>query len=286
MAYTNAELQQLLQGAGQFGINRFGGPSFNDQRRNANAQMRALNGLTIGTDITQDQYDVTKAGIKASRNSAIAGGIMAGLSGAADIINNASNLSQIANTDTLQDQIDAVAEIGNTDYNSFDQLYSDYDRLAASPLRVDYQDVRGKTDGELIGGVASSALSGAATGFTVGGPVGAAIGGAIGLGAGVGGGLVGNTNARNKKAQLELNADIANQQAQRNLSLANEDMMEYDFRSGVSHRADQGGRIQRRERSIQDFAARALRKPRMREDYVSPISVKHSQGGTIVRIKR
>lgn len=285
MAYTNAQLQQLLQGAGQFGINQFGGPSFNDQRRNANAQMKALNSLNIGTDISQEQFDAEKSGIQSSNSSAIAGGIVAGLGGITDILNNTFNMAQIADTSGMENQIAEVGQIGNQQYSSFDQLNSDYNRLAASPMNFDYKDIRGKTNGELVGGVLSSTMSGAATGLTVGGPYGALAGAVVGLGSGIGGVIAGNNEAKRKQAQLALDARVASETAQQNLSLANENMMDYNFRAGVSNRAKFGGQINR-EITIQEFAARALRKPKVRASEPRGFVRQHTEGGTMIRFKR
>lgn len=286
MAYTNAELQQLLQGAGQFGINQFGGPPFNDQRRNANAQMKALKSLNIGTDISQEQFDAAKSGIQSSNSSAIAGGIMAGLGGITDILNNTFNMAKIADTSGMENQIAEVGQIGNQQYSSFDQLNSDYNRLAASPMNFDYKDIRGKTDGELVGGVLSSTMSGAATGLTVGGPWGALAGAVVGLGSGIGGVIAGNNEAKRKQAQLALDARVASETAQQNLSLANENLMDYNFRAGVSNRAEFGGRFDRGI-TIQEFADRVMRKPRrMESPRTSSIIRLHGEDGTIVRIKR
>lgn len=283
---TNEQLQQLLAQAGQYGQGSAFSPFFADQWKNGTAQMNTLKGLQQQGQITQDQFDATRSAINSSKASAAIGGGIAALQGATQILGNTFNMAQIADTTEQENQIKGVSELGNTDYNSFEQISSDYDRLAATPMRFDYKDIRGKTNGELAGGVANSALSGAAAGLTVGGPWGALTGGVVGLGAGLAGVFTGNRAAQDKKERLELEADVASRQAQRNLSLANENMMEYNFRSGVSRRAEFGGKI-KRQRSIEDFAARALRKPRSREDAVTPfITARHVEGGTVVRIKR
>ena len=282
---TNEQLQQLLAQAGQYGQNSVFGPSYVDQWKNGSAQMSALKDQLSQGTITQDQFDSAKSAINSSKASAAIGGGIAALQGATQIMGNVMNMTQIADTTEQENQIKGVSELGNTDYNSFEQINADYEKLAASPMRFDYQTIRGKSNEELAGGVATSALSGAAAGLAVGGPWGALAGGVVGLGAGLAGVFTGNRAARDRKERLELEADVASRQAQRNLSLANENMMDYNFRSGVSRRADFGGKINRK-RSIEDFAARALRKPRFREDAVTPIVARHGEDGTIVRIKR
>lgn len=286
MAYTNAELQQLLQGASQFGMNQIGGPSFVDQYRNARQSMSLLKGLNVGTDITQRQYNAAKAGIKNTKGSAIAGGVMAGLSGAADILNNTFNMSQIADTSGMENQIQEVGQIGNQQYTNFDQLNADFEKLASSPMHFDYDDIRGKSDGELAGGVISSTLSGASAGMTIGGPWGALAGGVVGLGSGIIGVVSGNKDAERKQEQMELDARIASDTARQNLSLANENLMDYNFRAGVSNRADEGGKIDRVQ-AVKNFASRAMRKSaRYNVKDNVPIQARHAEGGTIIRIKR
>lgn len=284
---TNAELQQLLQGAGQFGLNRFGGPSFVDQYRNGNAQMSALKKLNIGTDITQNQFDSAKSAINSGKASAVAGGAVAALQGITSILGNTFNMAQISDTSQYENQIDEIGEIGNTGYSTFEQLNQDYDRLAGSPMRIDKRDIRGKTDGELAGGVLSSTLSGAATGLTVGGPWGALAGGVIGAGAGIAGVITGNKNADIRKGMLEQEASANAYEAQRNLSLANENLMDYNFRSGVSRRAAMGGKIVRNEMGIQEFADRVMKRSRGNDTTRSAgVIRRHEKGGTVVRIKR
>ena len=284
---TNAELQQLLQGAGQFGLNRFSGPSFVDQYRNGNAQMSALKKLNIGTDITQDQFDSAKSAINSGKASAVAGGAIAALQGVTSILGNTFNMAQLADTSQYENQIDEIGEIGNTGYSTFEQLNQDYDRLMASPMRIDKRDIRGKTDGELAGGVLSSTLSGATAGLTVGGPWGALAGGVIGAGAGIAGVITGNKNADIRKGMLEQEASANAYEAQRNLSLANENLMDYNFRSGVSRRAAMGGKIVRNEMGIQEFADRVMKRSRSNDTTRSAgVIRRHEKGGTVVRIKR
>lgn len=283
---TNAQLQQLLAQAGQYGQGSVFGPSFVDQWKNGTAQMNTLKDQMSQGTLSQEQFDTVKSAINSGKASAAMGGGMAALQGATQIMGNVMNMAQITDTTEQENQIKGVSELGNTDYDSFEQLSADYDKLAASPMRFDYRTIRGKRNEELVGSVADSALSGAAAGLAVGGPWGALAGGVVGLGAGLAGVFTGNRAAQDKKEALELEADVASRQAQRNLSLANDNMMEYNFRSGVSRRAEFGGKI-KRQRSIEDFAARALRKPRFSEDAVTPlISARHGEGGTVVRIKR
>lgn len=284
--YSQAELNKLLQGAGQFGVNSFAGPSFIDQWRNGSAQMSALKGLNVGTDISQEQFNTAKSAIGNAKAGAAIGGAVAGLNGLTDIIGQSVNMAQIGDTSQMQGQIDSIGQIGDTQYSSYEQLNSDYDRLAGSQMRLDYNDIRGKSNGELVGGVLSSTLSGASAGLTVGGPWGALAGGVVGLGSGIAGVISGNRKAQDEKKRLEQEAQANMYDANRNLQLANENLMEYDFRSGVSNRADRGGKI-KREMSIQAFAERAMRRPRVKE-YMPSAGVirKHCKGGTMVRIKR
>lgn len=284
---TTAQLQQLLQNAGQYGSNSFTGPSIIDQYRNFSAQGNALNNLTVGKDITQQQFDSAKAGINAGKASSAVSGGLAVMGGVTDILNNSLNMANINDTTEFQNQVDDIRRIGSGKYNSFNQLSSEYGKLASAPGTFDYDEIRGGSTEERIGGVLSSTLSGATTGYTVGGPWGALGGAVIGLGAGVGGWIAGDNAAKAEKDRLETQAKQYAYTAGLNLESAGEQLRNRDFRAGVGNRSALGGKIERRQETIQEFAARALKRPR-RKDSVSSgrIIRRHGEGGTIIRIKR
>ena len=213
---------------------------------------------------------------------------MAGLNGLTQIGTAASSIAGINDTTGYDNQIADIRNIGSTDYNSFDQLASDYTRLGDLQPNINYGDIRGMTTGQKVGNVFSSTLSGAVAGNQIGGPVGAAVGGLVGLGAGAAGWLIGDHRAEQEERRLKQNAVLANQDAELNLDTAGERLKEYKFRSGVSHMAKNGGQIERRQETIQEFAERIKKKP-IQRDYSGGggcIVRKHCNGGTMIRFKK
>ena len=284
---TNEQLAQLLQSAGQYGASSFAGPSFADQYNNFSAQGNTLKGLYDNKQISQEQFDTAKAGINAGKASAAVGGGLAIAGGITDILTNSFNMANINDTTAFQNQVDDIGRIGSSNYTSYDQLLSEYGKLSAAPGEFDYDEIRGGSTGERIGGVLSSTLSGATTGLTVGGPWGALAGAVIGLGAGVGGWIAGDYAADIEKQRLELQSKQNARIASMNLNAAGENIRNYDFRAGVARRAADGGKIERKEQSLQDFAARVLKKRNL-NDITRRVGFvrQHCDGGTMIRIKR
>lgn len=289
---TPRELYDKLLGSYVASGNAMFGPSFYDQGKNANLALDALNKMPdYAVDpvngITGEQRDRYGSFLKGQRNQAIAGGIMAGLNGLTQIGTAASSIAGINDTTGYDNQIADIRNIGSTDYNSFDQLASDYTRLGDLQPNINYGDIRGMTTGQKVGNVFSSTLSGAVAGNQIGGPVGAAVGGLVGLGAGAAGWLIGDHRAEQEERRLKQNAVLANQDAELNLDTAGERLKEYKFRSGVSHMAKNGGQIERRQETIQEFAERIKKKPRQRGYGGGGCIVRrHCNGGTMIRFKK
>lgn len=212
---------------------------------------------------------------------------LAAASGIFDIINKSRELSNIANTDSYMNDINQAAVLGKeSNYGDFETLSSDYDRLGKLQTSYNYNDIRGLSDGQKVGGVASAAASGAMTGLQVGGPWGALVGGVVGLGSGIAGVLSGDKNARMEKQRLEDQAYLASQKAIRNLNAAHENLLDYNFRQNISNRADYGGSI-KRARSIRQYADSILNRSKSSDvTRSSGIIRRHCKGGTMIRIKR
>lgn len=283
---TDRELYEYLVKSGrnpsEFG---FGQPSFIGQYRNADAALDRLNGLQIGNgenEISPLQKETYGSMFDSQKGQAVAGGILSGLSGLSTILNAANGLAQTNDMQYLYDQFDDVSRIGKTDYNSFDQLASDYSRVY-TPSWSD-SDIQSMTTGQKVGNVFSSTLAGATTGMTIGGPWGAAIGGVIGLGAGVGGWLVGDKRVRDEKRSLKNSALNATEIADVNLDAAHERTTNYKFRSGIGNLAARGGSI-RRMQSLEEFTNSVLSKPKTRSERHVGVIRKHCNGGTMIRLK-
>lgn len=285
---SNAELNRLLEQAAKYGQAGQYGPTVVDMWRNYNAQKGALNGLSVGTDMSQEMYDDASSAIKSGKwNTAITGGLTA-LNGLSSILGTATNLAGINDTSIQRGQVADIASIGSGNFGSYNQLDDEYRRLSGVRTSFDYDDIRGKSTGQKFGGVFSSTLSGATTGASIGGPWGALAGGLVGLGAGVAGWLSGDQSAKAEQGLLETTARQNLSMANRNLGAAHERLANYNFRSGVANRAALGGRMEMESEALTDFADRVLskRKTRPAGQVHSGIIRQHCDGGTMIRIKR
>lgn len=269
--YSNKELWGMLDNE----INQYGGrygQSFVDQYRGANAALEKLNGLE---GLKDEQKDTATAALKGQKASAIAGGAIAGLQGATQIAGNMANLMQTADTSQIDNQIRETANIGSTNYGSYDQLVQDYGRLTDASSAVNDFDFRGMSGGEKAGNIASSTLAGASAGMSIGGPWGAAIGAGVGfIGSGVAT-IFGDKKAKVNEETARLNALMANDAASRNLQAGQEQVSDLNYRDSVQRRAALGGFIHRKKEPT-----------RAPETQRNMIVRKHCAGGVMVRIKR
>lgn len=216
-----------------------------------------------------------------NKGMAVADGVMG-------LYNTYQDLASIADTSAYWNQIDEVKSIGRNNYTDFNALTKDYGRMEGLDTSYDYRDIRGKSDGEMAAGIGSGILQGAAAGASFG-PYGAAAGAVIGLGTGLAGMFSGNAKARREQRWLQDNAIMAEHSATDNLNAGQEQLRDYQFRSGVAHRADWGGPIERRNQSIKEYADRVLHnKPKQisAEGKTHSIKRSHCNGGTMIRIKR
>lgn len=283
---TSKELQEILAYSQKYGNGTFGG-SLIDQYRNANAGLDTLNDMWDAdknhSGISQYDYDANKAGFNASKGKAIAGMTTSILSGASDILGNTMRLGQIGDTSQYENSIRDIRDIGRHEYNDFNQISDAYNRLDNAMPNIDYMKVRGASDGERAGMVGSSILSGATTGMTVGGPWGAAVGAGVGaLMAGYGI-YSGNEEARLEELRLKNSARLASIYAKDDISAANENLSDYNFRKATKR--EFGGYIQRMEN--ERFVDTVLRRRRT-NDVTRSLGIvrKHCKGGTMIRIKR
>lgn len=289
---TDKEIYDALKGSlGTYG-GGFWGTSMADQYRNAGLGLSDLNRLVDEGRIDLDNetdlaaYNKYKSQLRSQQNNSIAGGALAGFNGLTQIATNTMNLADINDTTTYQRQLDDVSRIGALNYNSYDQVASEYGRLDNSIPHIDSEYIRGVDTKGKIGGVASSTLAGASAGMTIGGPWGALAGGIVGLGSGLLGVNAGDRKAAAEESFLQQKAKNATEIAQLNLGAAQERVAQGQQRRGVVNMAEQGGKIKRKQ-SIHDFAAKALRKPRMQQmEPSSRIVHTHCAGGTMVRFKK
>lgn len=265
------------------------GPStIYDQYKDAMSRYRAAKQTVsrLGSGGDYEKYKALMDNAKSDMlNTGISGGL-AVLGGLEDIASNALKASHINDTPQYDWQINQLSQIGNRNYNTYDDIAQDYSLASLTP-NVDFNTVRGMSTGQKIGSVATSTITGATTGLSVGGPWGALAGAVVGLGGGLAGVFAGDANARQKVDELNTNAKIAQNRAMKNLSGATERLTDYNFRQAVSNIAKDGGKIERKQMSIEEFAQRALSRPRMREHTVNTGFVReHCKGGTMIRFKK
>jgi len=223
--------------------------------------------------------------LRAQRDSALAEGSLAILGGASSLVGMSKGLADINDTSYIEGGIDDISRIGRRNYSSFGEMVSDYDRLRSSGVDINYDDIRGASTREQIGGILSSTASGATTGLTVGGPWGALIGGVVGLGAGALGAISGNDAARRKEEQLRSSAQTATFLAQNNLNSAAERYSESQFRNRMNI-SKNGGEIER-SLTVKEFADKVLGNQRRNDiTHSSGLMIRKCNGGTMIRIKR
>lgn len=282
------EYRQIL---GQYYNQRPGlfGASYAGSYRNANEQLKRWNEWWENTvdspNISKEEYEENVGGLKAQRGSALAGGIVAGLTGATSLLSNAYKDAQIRDTTMQEGVIANLRNAGNYNYNDYEQLANDYARTDFSP-NFNYQDIRGMTKGQQIGSVATSALSGAMTGLQIGGPWGALAGLAVGGLTGLAGVATGNAAARVKQDSLNLQASLASDAAQQNFGAAHERISASKARQGIVNSVASGGNIQRRSQNIREYANKVLKKTGNNARNCGGKIVRvRKEGGVCVRIK-
>lgn len=275
----NDEISKILGQAAVYGNNSFLG-----DYRNANAMLGKLDNLYAGNEFKDPTtYDKLSYGLKGQRANAIAGGAIAGLTGATQLANNAMQAAQINDMSGYRNQLQDYVDYSNYNYNSYDQLSNAMSQNYLEPV-PSLDDIRGMSTGQKIGTVASSTLQGAQAGMQIGGPIGAAIGGAAGLiSAGVGV-LTGNKKAQNEQTALNAQATLAQYDADLNFAAAHERISDYNTRKGVANAAAKGGAIDRKQ-SITSFANRVLGTPRQKDNHSSGITRTNVEGGVRIRIR-
>ena len=271
---------------GSYPGDRTFGTSFYDQYRNARSGIGYLKDIDTNTldDEAKAGYDKLLANAKGMKGSAIAGGVMAGVTGATQILTNAMQAGQIQDTTGIRNQLDDLSRVGSYGYNNFDELANEYANASISP-DINYDDIRGMSAGQKVANVGSSALSGAAAGMQIGGPWGAAIGGVIGAGASLAGILSGNQKARIEENYLNSQARVSEASAMSNLEAAHENILDRNNRKGAINVVAKGGKIDRSQ-SITSYANKHFSKPRQKSyNCGGRITRTRGDGGVTIRIR-
>ena len=208
------------------------------------------------------------------------------LNGITGIVNNTMQLSDIADTDYQQSQINQMGNIGRFNVNSYDQLNNQYGLIDSYQPDLSYDTIRGGSQQERFGNLLTSVGQGAAAGAQVGGIWGGIAGGAIGLGAGVAGWLTGDRKAEDEQKRLRLESYIASDNALQNLQARAENLADYNFRNQVPRVQAEGGRIERKQTSLKEFADSVTNRSKTNPAHTAGIVREYCNGGVKIRIKR
>ena len=283
---TRNEIRKILEeGASLSNTGLFGETTIADQYKNANSLLSELNDIE-DLDHDSEEYKDFAGQIKAQKANAVMSGRMTGANGLASIGSTAVQAADINDTSYYDQQLDQMMRSGNYNYGSYTQLNNDLmNQPQVNP--VSYQDIRGMNNLQKAGSILSSTASGAAAGAQIGGLWGGIAGAAVGLAGGVGGVLVGNANARAKQDYYTSKAAQANAISGINYQAANNRIADTDSRYKMSRVVANGGRIERKRESIQDFASRVMRTPgnQIRRNSGDMVRT-YEEGGVRIKIRR
>lgn len=283
---TNLELSNILQNAmsaNNGGI--WGNNSSLGQFSNARAGKWAM-AFNPDVDRNSDVYNMAMRSLNAQQGQALASGSLAALNGATQIIGATKNNAQLADLTTQRGLIQDLMDTGVQDYNSFDQIANDYSNVEVSVPDLSFDTIRGGSTAERVGNTLSSTLSGASAGMTIGGPIGAAVGAATGLVSGIGSWIVGDNRARRMQGILQNQYDTAKAISRMNLQTSTDNLKDRQYRFNYANRAAEGGKIEKKEMSVKEFADMVLKAQRANTiTHSSGIVRKHCNGGTMIRIK-
>lgn len=278
---SKEQIAEYLSGIPVYGQG-FGGNNYFNQFRNANNQLRALPNME-GYDENDPNIQLQEAALKGIKGSAVAGGVITGLTGATTLLAGAQQAAHINDTSAYEGQLDDLSRAGNNLYNNYAELANDYAQNSLIP-QYDYSQTRGMNNWEKAGSIGSSALTGAATGFQIGGLWGGVAGLGAGLLTGIGGVIAGNRKAEAKNNFLQNKALQSQETALANYDAAHERIRANSVRDGAVNLVAEGGSIQRQ--TMKEYADRALRSPvRSSEPAPAKLTRSHGEGGTVIRIR-
>lgn len=182
------------------------------------------------------------------------------VSGVTSIIDSSLKNARIADTTGIENNIKDLRDTdfsGATDSNS---LLNAYNNLNFQKDDYSWKDVRGVSNGELVGNTLSATGSGAMAGASVGGWIGAIVGAAAGLGGSVGGIFAGKNKAKRKARFLNQAAEAANNMAIDNYDFQVDDVIQDNARNAMQYAyAADGGPINIKKKNRGKFTESASR---------------------------
>lgn len=182
------------------------------------------------------------------------------VSGVTSIIDSSLKNAQIADTTGIESDIKDLRDTDFSEATNSDSLIDAYNNLNFLKDDYSWRDVRGVSNGELVGNTLSAVGSGAMAGASVGGPYGAIAGAAIGLGGSLAGIFTGKNKARKKARFLNQAAEAANNMAIDNYDFQVNDVMQNNARNAMQYAyAAEGGPINIKKKNRGKFTESASR---------------------------
>lgn len=179
--------------------------------------------------------------------------------GVTSILDSSMRNAQIADTSGIESEIENVGNASfadNSDYSSFLDSVSSFNYADTD---YNWKDIRGASGWELAGNTINSIGSGAMAGLSVGGPWGAVAGAAVGLGGALTGLFVGNKKAKEKAAELNALAELANNRADASKMMQFDTLNNESYLNSLRTIAANGGKINIKKKNRGKFTASANR---------------------------
>lgn len=230
--------------------------NFGDIRRLTPEQAKQA-GITPTNNRLAPPSKFAGSGFDVSNFMGQAGNVVGGIT---SIIDSSLKNAQIADTTGIEDSIKNLRDTDFSEATNSDSLIDAYNNLDFLKDDYSWKDIRGASNGELVGNTLSAIGSGAMAGASVGGPYGAIAGAAIGLGGGLAGIFAGKNKARKKARFLNQAAEAANNMAIDNYDFQVNDVMQNNARNAMQYAyAAEGGPINIKKKNRGKFTASAKR---------------------------
>lgn len=230
--------------------------NFGDIRRLTPEQAKQA-GITPTNNRLAPPSKFAGSGFDVSNFMGQAGNVVGGIT---SIIDSSLKNAQIADTTGIEDSIKNLRDTDFSEATNSDSLIDAYNNLDFLKDDYSWKDIRGASNGELVGNTLSAIGSGAMAGASVGGPYGAIAGAAIGLGGGLAGIFTGKNKAKKRARFLNQAAEAANNMAIDNYDFQVNDVMQNNARNAMQYAyAAEGGPINIKKKNRGKFTASAKR---------------------------
>lgn len=230
--------------------------NFGDIRKLTPKQAKQA-GITPTSTLTTPSSPSSGSGFDVSNFMGQAGNVVGGIT---SIIDSSLKNAQIADTTGIESDIKDLRDTDFSEATNSDSLIDAYNNLNFLKDDYSWRDVRGVSNGELVGNTLSAVGSGAMAGASVGGPYGAIAGAAIGLGGSLAGIFTGKKKAKKKARFLNQAAEAANDLAIDNYDFQVNDVMQNNARNAMQYAyAAEGGPINIKKKNRGKFTESASR---------------------------